>query len=178
PARVVAGGMKKVLDERLNRVPTRAMPLLHTAAVLGRVLDLNVMNRIKSSYKLDDWLFDVSRVSVLEIRGDQWQFTHDKLRQALIERLSVVETRTAHQAAALAIETAYPGLPQYASALAIHWGMAGNHAKEAEYSRRAGEYDYQIGQYGRAAAHYQRAIDLMKRDDSTDMQDMGRLMAE
>jgi tetratricopeptide (TPR) repeat protein len=178
PARVFAGGMKKVLDSRLNRVPARAMPLLHTAAVLGRVLDLKVMGKVKSAYKLDDWLFDVSRVSVLEIRGDQWQFTHDKLRQALIERMSDAEARAAHQAAAVAIETAYPRLPQYAGALAIHWGMAGDTSKEAEYSRKAGEYDYQIGQYGRAVAHYQRTIDLLKRNEAANQHDIGRLMAE
>lgn len=178
PARVFAGGMKKVLDGRLNRVPARAMPLLRTAAVLGRVLDLKVLAKVKSAYKLDDWLFDVSRVSVLEIRGDQWQFTHDKLRQALIERLTDQEARAAHQSAALAIETAYPGLPQYAGTLATHWGMAGDQSKEAEYSRKAGEYDYQIGQYSRAAAHYQRAIELLKRDETTNENSIGRLMAE
>lgn len=177
PARVFAGGMKKVLDGRLNRVPARAMPLLHTAAVLGRVLDLKVMGRIKSAYRMDDWLFDVSRVSVLEIRGDQWQFTHDKLRQALIERMTDAQARAAHQAAALAIEIAYPGLPQYASTLADHWGMAGDTVKEAEYSHKAGDYDYQIGQYGRAVAHYQRAIDLLKRDEGTNQHEIGRLMA-
>src|SRR5690606_42103367 len=91
PARVFAGGMKKVLDRRLNRVPPRALPLLRTAAVIGRVLDLKVMGKVKSSTKIEDWLFDVSRVAVLEIRGDQWQFTHDKLRQALIERMSGAE---------------------------------------------------------------------------------------
>jgi serine/threonine protein kinase/predicted ATPase len=178
PARVFAGGMKKVLDGRLNRVPMRAIPLLQAAAVLGRVLDMKVMNKVKSAYKIDDWLFDVSRVSVLEIRGDQWQFTHDKLRQALIERLSDAEAKAAHQSAALAIETAYPGLPQYAGALATHWGMAGDHVKEAEYSRKAGEYDYQIGQYSRAVAHYQRTIDLLKRDEEANQHDIGRLTAE
>jgi serine/threonine protein kinase/tetratricopeptide (TPR) repeat protein len=178
PARVFAGGMKKVLDGRLNRVPARAMPLLQTSAVIGRVLDLKVLSKVKSAYRIDDWLFDVSRVAVLEIRGDQWQFTHDKLRQALIERMSDAETQAAHQAAALAIETAYPGLPQYAGALATHWGMAGDYVKEAEYSRKAGEYDYQIGQYSRAVARYERTMDILKRDEAANRHDIGRLMTE
>ncbi|MBE2201066.1 MAG: tetratricopeptide repeat protein [Anaerolinea sp.] len=162
PAHILPGGMRGLIQRRLERVPETERPLLRQAAVLGRQLDLKLLATIAPHVALDRWLVMGQETAVFDIQEGAWRFAHDKLRDALLLDLTAVEQRTLHQQAATAIETVYPHLPQYTNALAYHWQMAGNPAKEAYYTLAAGTHALESCAYQVAAQYFERALQLQQ----------------
>src|SRR6185369_9787490 len=72
PHSVFSGGIKKIVQRRLNRVPPTAFPLLQTAALIGRQLDLRLLRRLDSSVELAEWLTACSDAAVLEVQEERW----------------------------------------------------------------------------------------------------------
>lgn len=161
PQAVFAGGMRRILNRRLNRIPFEDMPLLQTAAVAGRELDLNLIRAVAGpGYDVQAWLLRCADAAVLEVYDDTWRFAHDKLRASLIDQLSEEERCFLHRHIANAVMFTYPNRPEFAGTLAYHWGGAGELAQEAHFSRLAGEQALRIGVYREAIARLERALSL------------------
>ncbi len=156
PAHVFTGGLQRLVERRLNQVPEDAKLLLQLAAVAGRELDLRVLQAVQLEANLDRWLTICANAAVIGIQDERWLFSHDKLRESLLNRLSEVEQKQFHGRIARAIETAYPDAPERAAALAFHWARAEDRTKERHYSAQAGQYAL------KSAAH-QEAIDFLNR---------------
>ncbi len=161
PQAVFAGGIRRILNRRLNRIPFEDMPLLQTAAVAGRELDLNLIRAVAGpEYNVQGWLMRCADAAVLEVYDNTWRFAHDKLRASLIDQLSEEERRALHRHIANAVMFTYPNRPEFAGTLAYHWGGAGDLAQEAHFSRLAGEQALRIGAYREAIARLERALSL------------------
>ena len=80
PAQVTAGGVRTVLQRRLQRVPAAAQPLLLRAAVAGRQLDLALLGSLERD--LERWLHTAAAAGVLELYEERWRFSHDKIGRA------------------------------------------------------------------------------------------------
>lgn len=161
PDKVFAGGVQLAIQRRLARVPEQSRPLLYSAAVAGRWLDLNMLRMIAGAdFNLDIWLATCNDCAVLDVQDNQWRFAHDKLREGLLADLTPEVRRYLHQQIAEAIEMAYPSNPQKAPILAHHWGKAGNTAKEHYYNALAGEQSLENAAYKEAVAFLERAISL------------------
>lgn len=160
PARVLVGGMHQLIRRRLLQVPHAARTLLRHAAVIGRQIDRAVLEALLAQWPeiapsgLDVWLRSCAEVAVLEVVGDAWRFTHDKLREGLLADLHSSERPTLHRRAALAIEAVYGSEPTrsvYAETLAEHWRQADEPAHEVSYLALAADRcvhftaDYQRG---------------------------------
>ncbi len=158
PESGMAGGIRQIVARRLARVPAGALPLLHMAAVLGRELDMDLLNDALDDWQA--WLTSCADAAILEIRNERWQFTHDKLREGVISALDADEMRRLHEAAARAIERVYPDAPDRAAALVRHWHIAGDTTKEYHYARLAGERARQVGSGIDAVRFFRRALAL------------------
>ena len=85
PQAVQTGGIQAILSRRLERVPQRFQELLQQAAVVGRQIDLAVMRQLDAD--CDAFLQECANAAVLEVFEQQWRFSHDKLREALLSSL-------------------------------------------------------------------------------------------
>jgi eukaryotic-like serine/threonine-protein kinase len=158
PEEVFSGGIQKILERRLARVPAWAAGLLRAAAVQGRALDLPVLRRIDPAINLDHWLEACSDVWVLAVQDGVWRFAHDKLRERLIA--SIPELPALHRSIAQAIESVHIGNSEYHAALAHHYQMAGDAAKERHYARLTGEEKFASNAWGDAVHFFSRVLAL------------------
>lgn len=156
PSQVFAGGMRTVVQRRLNQVPPSARRLMTYAAVIGRELDLAILQTLAPTQALGDWLIQLG--SVIETLDNRYRFAHDKLREGLLAGLTRDERRTYHQEVAVAINTTYPNTPTYAAALAYHWGQAGDAAQTVHYATLAGEQALTSGSYHEAVQLFEQAL--------------------
>ena len=134
PDVLVAQSMIEVVTRRL--LPLDHHPLLRLAAVLGRTVDLDVMQALDEFADLYEWLQACVNAGILEFHEGQWRFAHDKLRDAILSQLPPEERAKLHGMVAVALETVYPDDPHYDEALFAHWREAGDAKRQAHYRRR------------------------------------------
>ncbi|WP_309890269.1 protein kinase domain-containing protein [Archangium sp.] len=158
PDKVFVGGMRSIIQRRLEKVPPRAREPLRLAAVLGRDIHEELLRAAEPSLEVRSWLVECSDRAVLEVAGNRWRFAHDKLREGLLESLAPEETRALHQRAARAIEAVYPEAGEWMAALAHHWGQVGDEAREGHYAEKAGEQAMSVYACGVAIPHFKRAL--------------------
>jgi serine/threonine protein kinase len=161
PAQMFVGGVQHVIQQRLSRLPTDALPLLRFAAVMGRQLDLDVLQRVESPMPLEHWLQVCLDAAVLEVLEARWRFAHDKLRDGVLNDLQPEPRRSLHQKVAETLERVYTSQPEQIALLAYHFGRAGDTAKELVYTRRAGELSLRSGAYREAINSLERALELL-----------------
>jgi eukaryotic-like serine/threonine-protein kinase len=124
PASVFAGGIKTVVERRLQLLPLDMLPLLRIAAISGKVVDLNLIRRLNTTLDIDRWLTICADANVLEVQNNEWRFTHDKLRDGLIMELSPTQQAAIHRQVAEAIEALYSDDSTRYVNLAYHWEKA------------------------------------------------------
>jgi predicted ATPase len=161
PAQMFVGGVQHVIQQRLARLPADALPLLRFAAVMGRQLDLDVLQRVESPMPLEQWLQVCLDAAVLEVLEARWRFAHDKLRDGVLNDLQPEPRRSLHQKVAETLERVYTSQPEQIALLAYHFGRAGDAAKELVYTRRAGELSLRSGAYREAINSLERALELL-----------------
>lgn len=153
PKQVFTGGIERVIRRRLDRVPQNARPLLGLAAVAGRKLDLTLIQALAPEINADNWLAVCSNAAILEVQDGEWRFTHDKLREVILNDVPADTRRVFHQQVARAVEACYPGDTEYVASLAYHWGEAGDSSKRIHYTALAGELALRSGAYREALNH-------------------------
>ena len=164
PEQVFAGGIQRVVQRRLDRISPDTRPMLELAAVLGRQLDLTVLNSMWERRELDHYLQSGTATAILEVQDNQWRFSHDKVREFLLSSLSSQNRKELHAKAASAIEGAYPDAARQSAVLAYHWGAAADTTREARYSALAGEQAFRAAAYREATRFLQRALALYEND--------------
>ncbi len=175
PAQVFAGGMQRIIQRRLSRLPPDALPLVQLAAVAGRYLDLDLLRRLEPDVTFDRWLTACSDAAVLEVHDGEWRFAHDKLREGVLSDLPADLRRDLHGRVAAGVETLYPGIPDAYWRLAYHYGQAGNIRKETEYSELAGQQALRTSAYQDAIRYFERALELTIKLKTTRIQELRML---
>ena len=140
PEEIVAGGVQQIIRRRIDRIPPADRPLLDLAAVIGRALDLDLLQTAAPDANMENLLTAAANIAVLEVQENNWQFSHSKLRDALLAELDQEQRRALHRQAAVAYERVYAGNPAYAAPLATHWNAAGEQEKTARYAHIAGRH--------------------------------------
>ncbi|NBD14446.1 AAA family ATPase [Corallococcus sp. c25j21] len=176
PQRVWAGGMRALVQRRLEKVPREARGLLDLAALLGRELDLGVLQRAAPDVDVEAWLTDCAAAAVLDVADERWRFAHDKLRERLLEDLSPASRPALHRRAAEALEAAHP--TGHAAALSYHWGQAQDVAREALHARRAGEEALAVGACREALPLLARALAAVPDATPLELGGLEALLAE
>ncbi len=162
PQHVFAGGVKRIVERRLTKIPAAGRNLLQVAAAIGRILDLPLLRTLEPALDLDRWLTDCADASVLEIFDEEWRFVHDKLRDGLLTHLSDSERRALHARVASAMERFFTGAAEQPATLAYHWGLAGDTAKELYYTERGAKHALVSGAYHEAIKLLRRGGELLK----------------
>lgn len=139
PRQVLTGGIERIAQRRVDRVPASGRGLLELAATLGRQLDLAVLERVAGGVELREWLHTCADAAVLESAGGVWRFAHDKLREAILARLDDATRTRHHRAIGAAIEAVYEGAAgdPMSAMLAYHFGQAGDADRAWIYGVRA-----------------------------------------
>ncbi len=166
PTHLVVEGIQQLLQRRLDRIPATDRDLLQIAALVGREVDLRLLHAAQPAADLNRWLLTCSDAAVLEVSNERWQFSHDKLRQAVQD--GIADKPQTHRTAAELIEKVYPGAADYAQLLVSLWATAGDRDKERGYAIVAGEQAYQASAYQDATRYFQRALALLAQDHTAD----------
>lgn len=170
PRVVVTGGVRAVLQRRINRLPTSAVDLLKLAAVVGRQVDMRVMAEIApSDFDLEHWAIGCVNAAVFEILDGQWRFTHDKLRETLLETLDDGQRTQIHRLVALALEKIYPNDRERAEQLAEHFRVAGDTPRHLHYLLTAARYARSINRHEECRRLCQEALELLTAPDEQRM---------
>ena len=141
PQSLMPEGIQTIINRRLQRVPKVAQPLLLQAAVAGRRLDLALLRNLAPDLDVDSWWLSVcAETAVLEVQGNQWQFSHDKLREGLLAQTQPTTLRQYHRQIALGLEKLYGDDANHAAQLAYQWGQAGQIIQERHYTFLAGSH--------------------------------------
>ncbi|MDQ7035991.1 MAG: AAA family ATPase [Anaerolineae bacterium] len=168
PVQIFAGGIQSAVQRRLNRLDEASQQLLQYAAVMGHDFDIELLKRINTEIDIQHWLANCVNAAVLEVEGTVCRFAHDKLRVAIMGLASEERRKELHRRIAENIETRYgqDDNTQF-SALAHHWGSAGDSAKEERYVTLAGEQTLRTGGYHEAIDYFRRARQLVNDLDLT-----------
>ncbi|MEO1164704.1 MAG: tetratricopeptide repeat protein [Chloroflexota bacterium] len=162
PQEVFAGGIQQLIRRRLSRIPDWADAMLNIVAISGRHLDPALLvpfaDATLDDKSLGDWLQVCSNAAVLEIRGKEWYFNHDKLREGVLSGIPANERKTLHATVASIIETVYPNNDDYATLLVDHWHNAGNLEKEVHYALRASQVARQVNDFNAVGHLCNRAL--------------------
>ncbi len=163
PMKVFTGGMQSIIHRRLGQVPEWGQALLQQAALIGRDVDLKLLEALMPTLddppEINKWLLACSNAAVLEVREELWRFAHDKLREGTLLSIPPEELPQMHLHIAEAIEAIYPDALEYAGALADHWGAAGDTVKQWRYAKLAGQQALEISVYPEALQYLQIALD-------------------
>jgi predicted ATPase/tRNA A-37 threonylcarbamoyl transferase component Bud32 len=159
-------GVQTILARRLSRILAAAQPLLELAAVVGRELDLAVLEALAGDVALADWWLPVcSNAAVLDVQNGRWQCAHDKLRTGLLAQLDAGRRAASHRQVAQAIATVYSDEADQAARLLYHWGQAGDPAQERRYALQAGRHAAAQFANQEALGYFSRAYDLTPATD-------------
>lgn len=156
PERILAGGMERVLARRLSRLQDEARTLLRLAAVAGRQLDLAILSEAQPP--LEELIQACADAGVLEVHDQRWRFSHDKLRERLLDELGSAERATLHRRIAQRIAVTYPDSSAHASQAAYHYREAQMPAEAAHYYAVAGDAALTKGGLGEAEALLEQAL--------------------
>ncbi len=172
PSDSIPTSIRTVLDSRLAQLSPDARGLAETASVVGRAFELSVLmatqqqDEERSIRALDElW----SRRIIREHDADSYDFTHDKLRQAAYEALSLPRRRMLHRKVAegLIALTGF-GVGADSAQVASHFEEAGLPAAAAPYHVLAGDAARRVFANDTAIRHYRRALALLPPDDAVD----------
>lgn len=164
PTAVFAGGMQQMVQRRLQRITAVYQPVLQTAAIAGRQIDPHLLAFLFPQTNLDDWLTHCANAAVLERPdgGLLWQFSHDKLREGVLLQLDPTVRQQTHLAIAAGLEQCYAAeLAPHYTALAHHFGQAGQRAAQIRYLRLAAQQAEAAYANEAALANYQQLLPLL-----------------
>ncbi|MCU0480972.1 MAG: protein kinase, partial [Anaerolineae bacterium] len=145
PRSVFAGGIEQVIQRRLSRAPQDEVSqrLLKIAAIEGRQLDLEVLYQIVLIWReqglsaqatdVDHWLTACTNAAILDSADGEFRFSHDKLREYLLDHLPNDERKCLAEILATAIETVYPDDASRATPLTEYWYQARDYQKASQY---------------------------------------------
>ena len=167
PQQIMTGGMQALLQRKLNQIPEPYRNLLALSAVVGRQLDEKVLAQLGSESQIDAWIRVGEATQILTLQGGNWQFTHDKLREAVLGNLSADRRCILHGEVAQAIETIYVDNTAYNHVILEHWHQANNLDKELEYlSPVAQHIIHYSAEYSLAQRLLERTLPRIPADDA------------
>ncbi|MFV9503005.1 MAG: serine/threonine-protein kinase PknK [Oscillochloridaceae bacterium umkhey_bin13] len=159
PSDVFAGGVRRIVQRRLARVPAHYQEALALAAILGRQFDPAVLGAALPELELEAFVRSVADAAVYEANQEGYRFAHDRLRTGLIESLEPTTQQALHRHAARALMLCYGDADAYAGMIADHWASANEPAQELPYLQRAAKIARQAYANDEALARFARLIE-------------------
>jgi class 3 adenylate cyclase len=166
--------IRGIVSARMDALPPGERAVLLDAAVVGKVFWSGALERMSSGALPLSELLDslegrdlIRREPVSRLAGDvQFSFKHDLIRDNAYATLPRPQRRKRHAQVAAFLEETTPEILAAASALAHHWGEAGENLRAAEYFVIAGDQAGRGWARHEAAAFYQEALALLPDEQS------------
>lgn len=158
---LLMGGARQVLRLRLARAPEHCQPLLRLAAVQGRILDPLIL--VREDPLLEQSLSACVEAGVLEVHEQRHRFSHDRLREQLLQDIPADLRTGLHARIARHLQTVYPDSPVYAAQLAYHLHRAGLLDEAARAYLRAAEDALRRGAAPAAERAFEQALQYLPR---------------
>ncbi|MEJ7813168.1 MAG: AAA family ATPase, partial [Gemmatimonadaceae bacterium] len=153
-------GLGEMLEARVRRLPEGARPVLQTLAVAGRPVDFEAVHRAAGLSGDPRALVAALRVAHM-VRpsgsADRIELYHDRIREALMERLDADEINRIHRRLAEALTETAADDPE---TLFEHYLGAGDRAHAAAFAAKAAERAAAALAFDRAVSLFQYALDL------------------
>jgi tetratricopeptide (TPR) repeat protein len=165
------GKMRSVIEIRLVQLSPPAQQVAALAAVIGRSFAFPLLKAAspQSEAELVDSLDELWQRQIIREQGeDGYDFSHDKIREVALGRLSVARRRWWHRRVAEALERSFAG--QIASAygqIAVHWEGAGEIEKAVAAYQLAGEEAKRLFANDEALHAYRMALGLLETNAAT-----------
>ncbi len=153
-----AGGVRAVLEARLDSVGETSTQVLGAAALIGRGFDADTLRAVsgRSEEEVAVALEELTTRGLIAERDDVYDFGHERLRSIAEERVGLARRRLLHRRIAEAL-TAARADP---SIVAHHLEHAGHDRQAAEAYAAAGDRARVLSAGAEAIAHYEAAIAL------------------
>jgi DNA-binding SARP family transcriptional activator len=161
--------VRSVIDVRINQLSLGAQELAGLAAVIGRSFTFDLL-AAASPLNEDDIVHNIDELWQRRIIREQgeaaYAFSHDKIREVALARLSHTKQQLWHRHVAQALLKIYASdISGVYNQIASHWENGGEAQKAAQYYVRAAKVAFNIYAYKEAIAHLERALNLISGDD-------------
>ncbi|MGD8330746.1 MAG: protein kinase, partial [Acidobacteriota bacterium] len=168
----VPEGVRLVVGRRLEQLDNDSRAILAGAAVVGRRFGYALVDAIDSvdSMKLLDTMEEAERLQLIRPSGTarrdpHYTFTHELIRQTLLDGLSLPRLQRFHLHIANAYEKAYARhIDEHAQAMAHHLyqaGAAADDEKAVHYLRLAADQSLEAGAFEDAEEKLTLALSLL-----------------
>src|SRR5262245_9524983 len=161
---VLTPTMRAVLRTRLDQLTNDARRLAEAAAVVGRPFSVALMVAATGTdeHELVDHIDELWRRRIIRDQRLTYDFSHDKLREVSLERLSPARRRQLHRAVAEAIAVElHNDIDAASPQLAAHYDQAGMVEPAIDAYRVAGRRAVAVSALAEAVTTFRRALALL-----------------
>lgn len=154
--------VKEAIGRRLNRLSQSCTSSLHVAAVLGKQFAYEELAELSADEEQVLDALDEARQAQLirSAGGENFSFTHDKIREVLYQELNPVRRRRLHMRIGEMLERRYhDDLEAKVQDLAHHFTEAGDLARGYSYSVQATEHAIALYALDQAIDIVEKAVD-------------------
>ena len=139
PEEIFSGSIQTLVQRRIEHLPEKVLDLLQMAAIAGRQLNVELLDQLNPhDYSLNRWLVICSDAAIIEIQDDQWRFSHDKIRTALIAMLEEERKQVIHRKVATTLEAVTKDSGYQSHVLiAYHWENGNEYAMALPHLTKA-----------------------------------------
>jgi tetratricopeptide (TPR) repeat protein/tRNA A-37 threonylcarbamoyl transferase component Bud32 len=163
PKKIFAGGIQNVIERRLSRLNEEDKKLLGFAAVVGHEIELEILYKLQPKAEIERWLAACASNAVLEVDEGRWRFSHNRLREGLLQSLGLAQDL--HRRIAEYKEELYNDNASQQAAIAMHWEAAGELERAGTYYFRAAQNAETLYASSAALDYYQKALDYLAASD-------------
>lgn len=165
--------VRSVIEIRLGQLSLPTQEVATLAAIIGRRFTFVLLQAAspQSESELLDSLDALWRRQIIREQGEHWYvFSHDKIREVAVSRLSPARRRWWHRRVAVVLEQlSVPELESVHGQIAAHWEAAGELEKAVAAYERAGEQAKSLYANDEALDAYRRALALLETDSLADV---------
>lgn len=168
PEQIFTLGIERIVEKRLEHVPTPYRKVLEAAATIGRKIETQLLGQMFPDVDLRMFLITCANSAILEASEGDWRFVHDKLRQGLLDSLSAELRRKLHADVVHAMESVHQHEDSDSAILAYHFQQAELYDSASRYYLIAGDGATRLCAYSDARRHYAAALAALEMLDETD----------
>jgi DNA-binding SARP family transcriptional activator len=153
--------VRRLVSTRFDRLGEREQQLLAAAATIGREFEFALVQRSTdlNEYDAARAVEELVRRRLLQVVGERLDFTHDRIRTVVYDRLLPPSRTVLHGAVARAIEALHTdALDVHAPALGLHYREGGVWDRAVMFLARAAAQAYSRSAYRDAAAWYEQTL--------------------
>lgn len=163
--------VQAVIATRLAQLSPGARQLAQVAATIGRAFTVEVLAAASQTSEelLAQALDELWQRRIVRQRGQDYDFSHDKIREVAYAAISPMRRRLLHRQVAGVLEQIYAQqIPAVAGLLATHYGQAEAPEKALPYLVQAGDHAQQLSAKLEALRYYGEALALAQKGEVYD----------